>query len=274
MKRKIKKKNCMNTDTKKIEVSADETEIIYTLKLDNSKHYFSYNAVLLGILKKNELSPFRNGARLRFRIAKNGDEVKIYGYDLGFAVYHGWITDADRYLTQYRAYAEDKQFFDKTIDHADGHVQNNTVWNLSVMTRGENTRKGTIISKVKEPFSLNSVYTGDGYRVRLHYGEIREDALKYHAFRDKRVILDGNLNAEAYLRFWCESAEEYVACLRWLTELKPEWSEPMRIKKKWLNQGGACRVGNIRVSMDDQREILNEKSELYQPFSKIEVPKK
>lgn len=267
----------MNTPTKKIEINEDKAEIIYTLKLDRSKYYFSYNPVLLEILKKDELSPFRNGARLRFRIAKKGDEIKLYSYDLAYCCYHGWITDADQYLTQYRAYAEDKQYYNKTIDHADGHTQNNTVWNLSMMTQGENARKGTIISKVKEPFSLNSAYMGDGYRVRMYYEKINEtmtDKLKYLASRDKKVILNGDLNAYAYFRFWCESAEEYVDCLRWLTEMKPEWSEPMKIKKKWLNQDGACRVGNIRVSMDDQREILNEKSELYQPFSKNEVPKK
>ena len=260
--------------TKTIEVLADGKIICYKLTIDGSKHYMSYNPVLLEILKKDELIPFNNEKRLRFNISKNKKITRVYLYDLAFATYHGWITDANQYLEQHRAYSKHKKLHGLTVDHADGQLGNNTAWNLSLMTRSENGSKNNIVSRVRGSFSVNSVYTGDGYRVRMSYLTTDKNTLQYRAKCNGLILngLDDTENVVTCLRFLCKDAMDYVDCLHWLTKLYPEWAKPMRSKWRWLNQNAPCRSENTLVSMIDQWGILQEEEKLYNTFHRIEGP--
>lgn len=59
-----------------------------------------------------------------------------------------------------------------TIDHLDGIQENGMFWNLSLMTRSQNSTKNDMLGRVRYPFFLFSVYCESKYRI--YCGRIRD----------------------------------------------------------------------------------------------------
>ncbi len=91
------------------------------------------------------------------------NEVSLY--QIRWAVEHYGLKD-DYFsvvdsLSKMRKYTTTKKL---CIDHLDGNVKNNCIWNLNCLPIGENTIKGSV-SKIFSPFYFFAVHTVDGYRV-------------------------------------------------------------------------------------------------------------
>ena len=243
------------SDTRSIRVVGDK--IIYRLKIDGIDDYATYNDTLYKILKLNRVIPFRNNGRLQFDVWKNNSRVKFYMHDLAFACYRGLI-NVDSFIEDIQRYYDYKAKYNLSIDHADNNPHNNTLYNLSFMERGLNTAKGSIVAKVKEPVYLNSAYCNGKYRIQMLFvGEAVD------SFSDKFLNYTGG---RLGMHFICDTPDNYVKCLKWLTETKFEWAEPLKDSKGWIRNNNECWCLNIDNSTHAQKMLSLLPESLFQAF--------
>lgn len=91
---------------------------------------------------------------------------EAYLYQLRWAV--AYYDASDDYFSLAQALCKMSKEFEKQdlcIDHLDGNPRNNCLWNLACMSRSENSVKGTLTTKIYDPFYWLSVNTENGYRV-------------------------------------------------------------------------------------------------------------
>lgn len=249
------------SETRSIKVVDDK--IIYRLKIDGVADYVTYNDTLYEILKLNRVIPFRNNGRLQFDVWENHSRVKFYMHDLAFACYQGLIS-VDNFLEDIQAYYDNKRKYGLSIDHADNNPHNNTVFNLSFMEIGLNTSKGSIVAKVKEPVYLISAYCNGKYRIQMLFEDTQNKMSKIvNRFTDKFTNFVGGQFA---IHFVCDTPEKYVECLKWLTETKFEWAEPIKILGHWIKNDNNCWCLNINNSMHAQKALSLLPDSLFQPF--------
>lgn len=250
-----KKTISMNNATRIIEICNDK--IIYTLKLDGVKDYLTYNKTLLTILKMDKLKPYRDRGRLKFKVWNNGADFNMYLYDLAFACYSGRV-ESQSFIDDMQKYYEYKSFNNLSIDHADNNVMNNTRYNLSIMDRALNSTKGGIISRVKMPAYLNTSYYNDKYRVQILWAVSTADINNSIGKQFDEKITD--TAGFCAMHFICESAENFVDCLQYVTSLKYEWALPLKNGSSWIKNNNPCWCENINHSMHAQ-ELLSKMNE-------------
>jgi len=89
----------------------------------------------------------------------------------------------------------DKRVMD--IDHLDDNKRNCCTWNLSQMTREQNSRKGTLFSKIKWPYCCFGVVDdNDGYRIRFADLITGMDRFFYCKTADDLIFLLDKINKE------------------------------------------------------------------------------
>lgn len=252
----------LNSDTRLIEVCDDK--IIYTLKLDGVKDYLSYNETLLEILKMDKLKPFRDCGRLRFKVRMNKSDINFYLYDLAFGCYSQMIT-VDDFINDLQTYYDEKAKYSLSVDHADNNIHNNTKLNLSLMEKSFNSAKGYIVAKVKEPVYLNSIYFNNRYRVQMLF--MAEPNITNNIIKRFFKNLDNCSGGIVGLHFICDTAEEYVNCLKWLTEQRFEWARPLKDGTRWIKNNNRCWCLNINNSIHAQKVLSSMSENEFQPFS-------
>ncbi len=238
----------LNSDTRTIEVCNDK--IIYTLKLDGVKDYLSYNETLLEILKMDKLKPFRDCGRLRFKVNINKSDVNFYLYDLAYGCYTQMIT-VENFIEDLQRYYDIKSKHNFSIDHADNNIHNNTILNLSFMEKSFNCMKGDIVAKVKIPIYLNSIYFNNKYRIQILF-EIEPNVIN-SIIKRFNYSFDNSSGGIAALHFICDTVEEYVNCLKWLTEQHFEWANPIKDGKRWIKNDNNCWCLEIQNSLHAQK---------------------
>ena len=265
--------NTIESNTRIIQKKNDI--IIYTLKHDGVKDYLSFNEELFEILQLDKLKPFRDDGRLRFKVWKDGADVNFYLYDLAYACYAG-IIKKDTYLEDLQRYFSNKSAECLSVDHADNNIHNNTMYNLSLMGRQLNMRKGALVAKVKEPIYLNSAYCNGKYRIQMIFAMDKQhtkDFMFKHLF-DKGIYINSDTQDKdriqpmvAGVHFICENAESYVTCLKWLTEQTFEWAKPLKDEKGWIKNNNDCWCLDIHNSIQAQKVLSRMLEEHFQVFT-------
>lgn len=249
------------SDTRSIKIVGDK--IVYKLKIDGVDDYATYNDTLYEILKLDRVIPFRNNGRLQFDVWENGLRVKFYMHDLAFACYLGVIS-LDSFLEDLQIYYDNKSKNNLSIDHADNNQHNNTIYNLSPMDRVLNTVKGSIITRVKEPMYLNSAYCNGKYRVQMLFEDTQNKISEIlNRYTNMFCNFSGGVTA---IHFVCDTPEQYVDCLKWLTNTKFEWAEPLKDKGHWIKSDNSCWCLNIQNSLHAQKVLSLLPDSLFQPF--------
>lgn len=262
----IKNTNSMNSRTREIRVEGDK--IIYTLKHDGVSDYLTYNEDLLQILKQDRLKPFRDEGRLRIKVYINKADKNFYLYDLAYACYTGKV-HADTFIKDMQRYYEFKAFNGLSIDHADNNILNNTALNLSAMPRALNESKSDIVARVKMPVYLNSAYCNGAYRVQMLF-EVEEAKLpKIVALYIKGLNLNISEEQDTLItiQFICETAEDYVQCLKQLTTAHFEWANPLRSNGVWVKNDSDCWCAEISNSLHAQEMLSQMSVEDFDPFN-------
>lgn len=205
------------------------TDIIYT---------FSVFPMLIDILSAKDVCPNRDISGERLSIQRQKGGARYYKLDdLAYACYHGWIKSLltwEEDMDRYKSWKGNR-----VIDHADNNHHNATEYNLSIMARQLNSSKGAITEKVKLPVRLCTAYVGNEYRVQVCWETIR-----------------CNLSEElgtATMHFICESADDFVDCLKQVVTISPEWYEPLKKGRAWKNSENENIFGDIDKSVEGQR---------------------
>lgn len=243
--------------TKTRSVYRKDDKIYYRLKVDNGLDIFTYNEELYQILKNTSLIPFRNKSkngnnRLEFNYGSK--KIKIYAYDLAYGCYHGYIK-AETFLKDMKAFIEYKRGEDLTVDHLIDNRYNNTVYNLSLMTKKENASKNNIIGRVTSPNRLVCAYVGGEYRIELL---TKGNGKAIPIIHDKLVALGWKpdyTQIEMTIRFLCNNTLELVDTIKHITTLNCEYTVPIRNNGKWIT--GKSYAQSLTECIKEQERVAN-----------------
>ncbi len=217
----------------------DGDYIIYTRKADGIKEYLSYNKTLFEILTLTRVSPFRCNGRLQLCVWENGTRTKFYLYDLAYGCYTEQI-HTNRFLKDIQRLYDYKSSHNLSIDHADSNIHNHTKYNLSCMDIRLNASKGSIVAYIKQPLYLNSVYCDGKYRVQVIFAVSPKQMSNTIFNRFTEGIKTECAGGFAAIHFLCNTADEYVRCLKWIAEQKYEWAAPIKNGTKWIDNKNPC----------------------------------
>ena len=206
--------------------------ILYQSKM--GVDYYSFNSDLLSILKdKVYYGNDRRTNRTRFTIVDNGSTRHIRAHDLALGCYMGLI-NKDTFMKDLEEFTRYKCEKGVEVDHLDGHGENNTMLNLSLMEKTVNRRKRDIVQRVKFPNALNAVYIGSTYRIELF------------------TCLDSR-GVSASLRFICDDADEFLERLTWITGSSFEWAPPIKDGSgRWVPNDNPALSDDVRRSISYQ----------------------
>ncbi len=152
-------------------ISVDDTDMYITI-LRNGKTYFTnYDKGLYEIMKSGIFTAARtNGSNkgdyLKFSCTHS--DVKAYFHHIVFCYYYRGLTQ-NNYIDVLTAFSEEISRGNLNVDHLQNSVFNNRKWNLSLMTKVENSQKVKLNKRFKDIFDLVLSFDGEGYRVQLTY---------------------------------------------------------------------------------------------------------
>lgn len=150
---------------KNYEISRDGDEIYVTLLRNGKSFYATYTDELYTILKSGVLTGGAEcGGYLRFFY--QGESV--YFHQIAYCCYYRNLT-IDNYRCNILEFKDELTENDLCLDHLTGNKGNNTTFNLSLMPRNDNSRKGIYERVFKDIFSIISAFDGKGYRVCFFY---------------------------------------------------------------------------------------------------------
>ena len=259
-------KNTSSNDNATRTILEDKQYIYYTTKCDRGTEVFSMNDTLLDILKMDCITPTRSSGRLIFRVRVNGADLNYYSYDVALAAYQGRV-HVDSLVEDMKRWCDEKNSDSLTMDHADNNVHNNTRLNLSLMSLELNTKKGSIVKKIKPPYKICSVFMDGVYRVwyGFHLTKRQTNGV-LQRFSSPMNVEEGCIGA---LAFECEDAESYVECLTGLPFLGVEGLPSMRDaenKNRWRSAEVISEITDIYRSLMDQAALANMETQKFQQF--------
>lgn len=118
------------------------------------KHRFVWSY----LKKRNKLQA--NVVRKRQTI----DDLNPYFYQIVYAFEH-YGARHNNFIGKIRKMQADLEKNDLTIDHLDDLQENAMFWNLSPMTRSQNSAKSNMLGQIRFPFFLFAVYFENQYRI-------------------------------------------------------------------------------------------------------------
>ena len=206
--------------------------ILYQSKM--GVDYYSLNSDLLSILKDKVHYDYDNrNRRTRFVVDHNESTGHIRAHDLAIACYMG-RANKGTFKQDLEEFARYKRENGLEVDHLDGHGENNTMFNLSLMEKTSNRRKRDIVQRVKLPNAVNAAYISGTYRVEL-----------YTRLNPRGV--------SAHLRFICDDADDLLKRLRWMTDSSFEWAPPIKDENgKWIVNNNPAMSDDVRRSISYQ----------------------
>ena len=255
----------------------DETGDYTTLTMSKTGtvDYFTKNQTFLDILKYYKPS-FVIDKQQRIRAVfylpnEERHDQKYFMYDIAYACYTGKV-HANSFLNDMRGFIKWKNENRYTVDHADSNHRNNTILNLSMMSRKLNSSKNDLVSKFVDPFSILTAYCNGEYRIELRTRINVEmiEKLTISIPRILKVIPRSENNrsiGESAIAFICEDANHYVACLRWLYDTQIRWcSENTPRMNQRQNSKLNYWAGNVKNSLISQRMLIEKDSSLFNIF--------
>ncbi len=209
--------------------------------------YCSSNPILLEILKDNGLSPNLENGGIRFTLRKKSSLIKSCKLSLlCFACYAGYITSYETWQKEYKKFRRWMNNFGYQIDHADGNQLNCIEFNLSLMSKELNGKKSSVTRRIKQPAECYCGYYGNEYRIRAVWH------IKSHKKRKHGILL----------KLKCDTARDFVSCLREIEELEYGYGKPMwvlgdndmleRVTNDRWKENRRCATEDIVNSMIEQ----------------------
>lgn len=150
---------------KNYEISRDGDEIYITLLRNGKSFYATYTDELYDLLKSGIFNGgTENSGYLRFFY----EGESVYFHQIAYCCYYRNLT-IDNYRRNILEFKNELTENNLCLDHLTGNKANNTTFNLSLMPRNDNSRKGKYERVFKDIFSIISAFDGKGYRVCFFY---------------------------------------------------------------------------------------------------------
>lgn len=147
------------------EISRNGEELYVRLLRSDKIFYATYTKELYDLLKSGVLTGGAEcGGYLRFFYNKES----VYFHQIAYCCYYRNLT-TDNYRNSISEFKNELTKNDLCLDHLTGNKENNTTFNLSLMPRNDNSRKGIYERVFKDIFSIISAFDGYGYRVGFFY---------------------------------------------------------------------------------------------------------
>lgn len=96
----------------------------------------------------------------------------LFGFHTLIYAFHHYGARQNNFISAIQKLQADLNKRKLTIDHLDDSLENNLIWNLSLMTDSQNGRKSDIFGKVRWPFFAFAVYHNKKYKVL--FGRVRQ----------------------------------------------------------------------------------------------------
>lgn len=266
--------NSTESNTRKIEIV--DNKIIYTLKCDGSKDYMTYDETLYKILCMDRLKPFHDEGRLRIKVRNNGIDQNFYLYDLAIACYEGKIC-IDTFLQDMQEFLSYKNRYGLTVDHIDGHTNNNTKLNLSLMSNILNLTKSGLIARVQAPALLVCCYADGVYRVHYEHRRIKSKILlgdlNFILNKNNLPMLTGLPELTISQNYICKDAEGFVSCLQDIVNNSISYigliiTPPLRVKGKWIAAKKKSYLDDVSVAITAQEQLSLQSKAQFQIWKK------
>jgi len=148
-----------------------------------------------------------NQNKLQANIMRKGQiipDLMPYFHQVVYAFEHYGAT-ANNFIGKIREMQDDLEKRELTIDHLDGNQENAMPWNLSLMSRSQNSAKKDMLGRVRYPFFLFSVYCDGKYRI--YCGRIRD-------------LIAGVLDYNCWI---CETPDDLIDFMK--NFLSKEWED-------------------------------------------------
>jgi len=256
----------MNSNTRQILVIDDY--IVYTLNKDCKSDYLTYNETLLEILKLDRLKPYRKQGRLAFKVNCSGKDITFFLSVLAYGCYSNRIK-LETFIDDIQAFSKYKKALSLDIDHADDNKANNTILNLSLISSTLNRVKGVLVSKVKAPNGINAIYYRGKYRIETT-SQIKPETMKEILNRCGGILnFDIGVSSYSSTTFICDTPDEFINCLRYITDTECEWVEPIKRLGKWVKNDGVCWCENINFSLLAQKTLSLMPESRFKPFKSV-----
>lgn len=249
--------------------------ITLTMKKTGTVDYFTKNQTFLDVLKQYKPSlEIDKQQRIRavfYLPTEERHDQKYFIYDIAYACYTGKV-HTDSFLKDMRDFIRWKNENRYTADHADTNHRNNTVLNLSLMTRKLNSSKSNLIAKFVDPFSIITAYCNGEYRIELRT-RINIEMIEKLTISIPNILkviprnIDNKNIGESAIAFICEDANHYVACLRWLYDTRIRWcSENTPRMNQQQNLDSNYWAGNVKNSLMAQKMLAQKDSSMFNVF--------
>lgn len=244
--------------------------ITLTMKKTGTVDYFTKNQTFLDILKYYKPSlDMDKQQRIRAVFYLPNEErhdQKYFIYDIAYACYANKV-HVESFLDDMRDFIRWKNENKYTVDHADSNHRNNTILNLSMMSRKLNSSKNDLVSKFVDPFSIMTAYYSGEYRIELRT-RINIEMIEKLTISIPNIlkVIPRSINnkdiGEGTIVFICKDANHYVACLRWLYDTYIRWCDPENTPRMNQKQNSELNywAGNVRNSLISQRMLIEKDS--------------
>lgn len=187
--------------------------------------------------------------RLQATVIRKKRKMKKFSFGLHTLVYayHHYNARYNNFVGVIRKMQKDFAKKGINIDHLDSNQANNTLWNLSPMTRNENSEKHNFISRVRYPFFLFGVYTGETYRL-----------LSGRVYESKSGLIDPVFDA-AFIS--CKIPKALISYIKRFIDTS--WPDGLTPAKNLKNNPDAPCFKNYYGDFcaDDIRKLLLKKNE-------------
>lgn len=250
--------------------------ITLTMNKTGTVDYFTRNQIFLDILKQYKpslVTDKQQRIRAVFYTPNEGrHDKKYFIYDLAFACYANKV-HVDSFMEDMRNFIKWKNENRYTVDHADSNHRNNTIFNLSMMSRKLNSSKNDLIAKFVDPFSIITAYSNGEYRIELRT-RVNVEMIEKLTISIPSIlkVIPRSVNSrsigEGAIAFICEDANHYVACLRWLYDTRIRWCDSENTPRMNQQQNNKPNywAGNVKNSLISQRMLIEKDSSLFNIF--------
>lgn len=241
-----------------------------TMNKTGTVDYFTKNQTFSDILKQYKPSlEMDKQKRIRavfYLPEEERHDQKYFLYDIAYACYAGKV-HVDSFLEDMSNFIKWKNENKYTVDHADSNHRNNTILNLSMMTRKLNSSKNDLIAKFVDPFSIITAYCNGEYRIAFH------TRVNIKMLENLTIHIPGfgdivpHTIGKSTMKLICEDADCYVACLRWLYDTRIQWcSENTPRINQQQNSDFNYWAGDIENSLKSQKMLVQMDSSVFNVF--------
>lgn len=238
--------------------------ITLTMNRTGTVDYFTRNQTFLDILKHYKPSlEIDKQQRIRavfYTPDEDRHDKKYFIYDIALACYTDNV-HVDTFLDDMSNFIKWKNENKYTVDHADGNHRNNTVLNLSLMTRSQNSAKSDLVARFVDPYAILTAYCDGEYRIELRTRVTTKQIIDIPGFGQFITHPVG----DARMQLACKDADDYIDRLRWLYDTHFSWCNPENTPQTNQQQNSSLNywAGDIENSLMSQKMLSQMKPTIF-----------